>query len=501
MGDHDRVREKLDPAELRLFTKALLVDLRALETMLEEGRIESDRRRLGAEQEVVLVDDEWRPAPVNLKVLERLADERFTTELGRFNIEFNLDPVAVGEHSLAEMERQLRELLTAAQAAAAAEGARIVLTGILPTLNKSDLTLDGMTPHPRYYALNEAMNRVRGRHFSLRIKGRDELIIEHDNVMLEACNTSFQLHYQVSAEEFARSYNIAQLVAAPVLACATNSPLLFGRQLWRETRIALFQQSVDTRGRTDAVRESIPRVSFGRQWVRESALEIFQEDLARFQVLLGGRVDQDPFEVLAAGGAPDLTALRIFNSTVYRWNRPCYGISDGKPHLRIENRILPSGPTTRDELANAAFWFGLMRGMPDHVDEVQPRLDFGVVRENFVAAARLGLGANLAWLDGRRWPAGELVLEVLLPIARQGLAALGIGEADAHRYLDVVEERTAGGHSGAQWLIDSIDAMDQGSRYERLAALTAAIAERQGRDEPVHTWAPAELTEAGDWSR
>ena len=497
MGEHKKIERDTEPEELRQFTRALLADLRALEQMLAEGAIESGQRRFGAEQETVLVDADWRPAPINLAVLERLNDPHFTTELGRFNIEFNLDPVDAKGDCLARIHEQLTTLLAKGREAAAEEGAQMLLTGILPTLNQSDLTLDNMTPVPRYLALNEAVGRLRGDEFHLRIKGRDELIVDHDNVMLESCTTSFQLHYQVEAEEFAHLYNIAQVVSAPVLCCATNSPLLFGRQLWRETRIALFQQSVDTRGQSDSMREVAPRVSFGRDWVRESALEIFQEDLARFRVLLGGKVEEDPFEVLEAGGAPDLTALRVHNSTVYRWNRPCYGVGGGKPHLRIENRILPSGPSLIDEMANAAFWFGLMSGAGAEWGDVTERIDFAVARENFVSAARLGMGAELFWFGDKQVRSSELILDELLPLARRGLERLEVDAADVDRYLAVLEERVQSQRSGSQWIVSSLDEMG-GSRAEGVTALVAATCERQSRDEPAHGWELASRSEAGD---
>ncbi len=501
MGEHDKVRKDTDPEELRLFTKALLTDLRALEQMLQDGQIESGIRRLGVEQETVLVDADWRPAMVNLDILERLDDDHFTTELGRFNIEYNLDPVEVGPNCLSQIRAQLDGLLAKGQAAAAEQGVTMLLAGVLPTLAQSDLTLENMTPMPRYLALNEAVGRMRGDEFHLRIKGRDELIVDHDNVMLEACTTSFQLHYQVEAEEFAHLYNIAQVLAAPVLACATNSPLLFGRQLWRETRIALFQQSVDTRGQSDSIREVTPRVSFGRDWVKESALEIFQEDLARFRVLLGGKVEEDPFEVLAAGGAPDLTALRVHNSTVYRWNRPCYGVGGGKPHLRIENRILPAGPSVVDEMANAALWFGLMSGGGAAWGDVSEKMDFAAARENFVAAARRGMGADLLWFDGNYVPSTVLLEKELLPLAADGLDRLGVDPSDRDTYLGVLAERIATQKSGSQWLVSSVDSMSDSNLHEQLTALVAATSQRQSEGTPVHTWKLASREDAGDERR
>lgn len=485
---------------LRRFTQKLLADVQALERILEEGLIEAGKRRIGAEQELFLVDRHWRPAPVNMEVLEDLDDPRFTTELGRFNMEFNLDPIELGPRCLHQMEEALEGLLGRAREAAARRGARLVLTGILPTIEKSDLTLDNLTPRQRYAHLNEAMTRLRGDVYELRIKGYDELQLQHDNVMLEACNTSFQVHFQVRAEEFARLYNIAQAVAGPVLAAGTNSPLLFGKRLWRESRIPLFQQSVDTRAPSPHLRELTARVSFGRRWVDESVLEIIREDIARYRILLSADIEQDPFAELDAGRAPKLEALQLFNGTVYRWTRPCYGISDGKPHLRIENRVLPSGPTVLDEMGSAAFWFGLMASLADELDDVRRVMDFAAVKENFIAAGRLGLGAQFTWGERRNVPAAELIGEELLPRARSGLQGLGVTGDDIDRYLGVVEERVRTQQTGSQWILDSWAALrDAGTPVERLAAITAGMTTRQEKGEPVHEWEPARLEEAGGW--
>ncbi len=501
MGEHES-RRPADPEELRAFTKRVLADLRALESMLDEGRFETGVRRIGAEQELFLVDRRGRPATRAMEVLEEVADDHFTTELASFNLEFNLDPLELGPDCLSRMEADAEGLLAKVRDAARRHDVEVLLTGILPTLAKKDLSLDSMAPVPRYHALNEAMNRVRGQNYSIRIKGRDELIVHHDNVLLESCNTSFQVHFQVSPGEFVKRYNIAQAVAAPVLAVATNSPLLFGRQLWRETRIALFQQSIDIRRPTDDRRDSTARVSFGRDWVRSSVLEIFREDVARFRVLLANDKREDPFESLAGGGCPGLYALRLHNSTVYRWNRPCYGISDGKPHLRIENRVLPAGPTVVDQIANAAFWFGLMSALASEVDDISRVLDFDVAKENFLAAARLGLGAQFGWLEGETLPAQELVVNRLLELARRGLDEMGIQATDIDRYLGIIEERATTGRTGSQWLVDSLRGMREvGSPSERLAALTLGSVERQSGEcvQPVARWTPATLDEAGRW--
>jgi CBS domain-containing protein len=498
MGLHDV--KKSDAEELRQFMKLLLRDVRALEQMLEDGLIEADVRRIGAEQELFIVDEAFRPASRSGDVLEALDDHQFTTELGQFNIEFNLDPVVYGGKCLSSLEDQLRNGYLKAAKTAQQMGLDIALFGILPTLQLSDLTLDNMTPNPRYFALNDALCKLRGGSYSFNIKGADEFIVQHDNVMLEACNTSFQVHFQVGAEEFAKLYNIAQLAAAPNLAAATNSPLLFGKRLWSETRIALFQQSVDTRATGHHLRERMPRVSFGNSWVNETALEIFREDIARFRVLLGTEVDEDPFEALDAGRAPTLKALRLHNGTVYRWNRVCYGISDEKPHLRIENRILPSGPSVIDEVANAAFWFGLMGALADEIDDVRGVMEFDDAKTNFISAARQGLEAPFTWIDGKTLPAQELISKTLIPAARKSLVDAGCDPDDVTKYMDVVAERVETRRTGSWWMMQSMAGLNgKKKQAEKMTALVAGGISRQASLEPVHTWTPAGDDEGAQW--
>jgi CBS domain-containing protein/gamma-glutamyl:cysteine ligase YbdK (ATP-grasp superfamily) len=499
MGNQ-QVQDGITGEQLRLFMRSLLDDLRALEMMIEEGRIESGVRRIGAEQEMFLVGPGFRPAPLVMEMIEALKDPHFTTELARFNLETNMEPLSFGGRCLSEMEGRLSTLVGKARECAAGLNAEIALVGILPTLRKSDLGLENMAPVPRYFALNQAMNRLRGGAYEFQIKGIDELIVKHDSVMVESCNTSFQVHFQVGAAEFAKLYNIAQAVAGPVLAAATNSPLLFGRRLWRETRIALFQQAVDTRSSSHHLRERQPRVSFGRNWVRESVVELFQEDIARFKILIGGDLDEDPFAVLRQGKVPQLKALRLHNGTVYRWNRPCYGITDGKPHLRIENRYIPSGPTIRDEVANGALWFGLVCALSREVEDITTLLDFEQAQSNFIVAARNGLASGLMWLEGKEKPARDLLLDELIPLARAGLQGGGVAQEDIDLYLGVVEERVRTKQTGSQWFHLSLAAMKgKGTVAERMSALTASLVRQQKEGNPVSTWKLGTLDEAGGW--
>jgi CBS domain-containing protein len=486
--------------DVRVFTNQLLRDVRALEHMLETGLFETGKRRIGAEQEMFLVDASWRPAPVATQVLEALRDRHFTPELARFNLELNIDPILFGGRCLSAMEAELARLLEQARQAAADVGAAVVLTGILPTLTKSSLELESMSPSPRFHELNQALTSLRGRDYELSLKGIDELHLHHGSIMVEACNTSFQVHFQVAPDEFARLYNAAQAATAPVLAAAVNSALLFGKRLWRETRVGLFQQSIDTRRTMPHLREQVARVSFGRHWVRSSAIEIFHEDVGRFRSVLSAAPGEDPFEALEAGRAPRLEALRLHSSTVYRWNRVCYGIVEGRPHLRIENRVLPAGPTLCDEVANAAFWFGLVSGLLEEYGDVTAHMPFESAHTNFFAAAQHGLNAQLEWFGGTVAPARRLILDVLLPLASEGLLTSGIDSTDVERYLAVISERVRSGRTGAQWQLESLAGMgSDGKLSERLNAITAATVSRQRENRPVHTWEPARVEEGGGW--
>lgn len=482
--------------ELRRFEKRLFADLRKLEGMIGEGSIEEGVYRVGVEQEMFLIGEGNRPAPKAMEVLKELDDPSFTTEIARFNLEANLEPMLMSGDILSRTEKRLEEVMTAAADAARRVGVDVCLTGILPTLRISDMTLDNMTPLARYHVLNDALSRLRGYEpYHLHLEGADEIHTTHDNVMPEGCNASLQIHLQVGAAEFSRLYNLAQLVAAPILACSANSPLLFGRRLWRETRIGLFQQSLDTRRARPTERQRAARGAFGRDWVSGGVLEILRENITHHSVLLDagdeGVDDEDP---------PRLSALTLHNGTVWRWNRPCYGVTDGKPHLRIESRYLPAGPTIPDEVANMALWLGLMSALSGDGVEPQEAMSFPDAAENFLAASRLGLKAELTWLDGKYWRVSDLLLEELLPRAREGLARKNVETRDVDHYIGIVEERVRTGRSGARWMLDGYESLrTQASPSETLSAITGAARRQQGAGIPVARWELPVLGDSGGW--
>ncbi len=482
------------------FVRYLLNDIKALELMIDQDMIEKDKKRIGVEQELCLVDQNWRPAPIILETLKKINDPHFTTELAKFNLEINFDPIEFSNDCLSVLEAELKSKIKIAEDVLHPDGCKVILTGILPTIRHKDLRISNMTPIDRYFALANSLSKRRGGMFEFHINGTDELIMAHESVMLESCNTSYQLHFQVSSDQFVDLYNWAQLISGPVLSSSPNSPLLFGKRLWKETRVALFQQSIDVRQLKDHLRERSPRVSFGNRWIFESILDAFKEDIVRFETLLSNDLKSNSLKILEEGQIPTLDALMVHNSTIYKWNRPCYGIFKGKPHFRIENRYLAAGPTIPDQVANAAFWFGLMAGMPDEYKRIHKKFEFDDAKTNFLKASRDGLDNKFIWLNDKKYDAKELIIDILLPISREGLKNNMLMQDDIDRNLDLIEERVKSGKTGSQWMIESYNNLRKtGTRDQALVATTAAIYNQQQEMKPIHKWRLANINEAGNF--
>lgn len=499
MGDN-QVSAQQDEDRVRQFTKAVLNDLQALGQLIRDGGLENDALRIGAEQEMFLVDSAMHPAPIIEKVLAKANDPRLTTEIGRFNIEANLTPLDFTGDCLQKLEKEINEVVEIVDRAAREFDSAAVLCGILPTIQLSDLVEENLTPYPRYLELNRVLTALHGNERLVHIKGLDELRLHLKDTFIEFSNTSFQVHLQVAADDFAKYYNWAQAITAPVLASAVNSPLLLGHRLWHETRLALFQHAVDERSHTHHHRSRPARVTFGKDWVRDSILDVFHEDVTRFRIILTRELEEDSLETLANGGVPQLYAWRLHNGTIWRWNRACYGVMNGRPSLRIEGRFLPSGPTVVDEMANAAFFLGLMMALPVEYGDVTQRMSFDDVKSNFFSTARFGLKSQIAWLDGRSLSAKGLILEELLPRARRGLQSVGVEGDSIERYIGILEERVWNEKTGACWMLESLGAMDKRAKQNvRMRSLTAAMKANQTSGEPVHRWDLAAIPAQSDW--
>ena len=499
MGEKN-VTEEIGESQLRNFTRAVLNDLQALNLMFSNGQLEEDVRRIGAEQELFLVDSTLHPAPVVLDIIKAAKDGRLTTEIGRFNLEANLTPREFTDTCLRDMESELYEILGIVREAAAELDAGVVLAGILPTIQRSDLTEANLTPSPRYQELNRVVTKLHGDKREVYIKGIDELQLKLSDTFIEFCNTSFQVHLQVGASEFSRHYNWAQAIAGPVLAPAVNSPILLNQRLWHESRLALFQHAIDTRSPIHRRRAQTPRVNFGDAWVGENVLEMLHDDAVRFRILLTQLNEEDSLKVVEAEGIPQLFAWRLHNGTVWRWNRACYGIVNGKPGLRIEARFLPSGPSVADEIANAALFLGLMAALPEEFGDVAKLMPFETAKNNFFNAARYGINSQTVWIDGASRRAGRLVLEELLPRARRGLASAGIDRADIDRFLGIIDKRVHAEKTGSQWMLDSIARMDRSAKPNvKMRSLTAAMMANQEKGIPLHEWELADIPPHSDW--
>ncbi|MET9533434.1 glutamate--cysteine ligase [Streptomyces sp. NPDC006649] len=504
--------EKLDadgvgPSGRQRYRRKLQQCLEVLERLLEEKRFDRPRNMMGMEIELNLAGADGMPRMMNAEVLDRIASHDFQTELGMFNLEVNIVPHRLGGRVFDQLAEELRTGLAYAHRKASEVGAGIVMIGILPTLGPQDLVSANLSAADRYTLLNNEMRAARGEDFDLDITGVEQLTCTSSSIAPEAACTSVQLHLQVTPERFADVWNAAQAVAAVQIALGANAPFLFGKELWRESRPPLFLQATDVRPPEFRAQGVRPRTWFGERWI-DSAYELFAENLRYFPPLLPLCDDEDPLRVLDDGGVPGLQELVLHNGTVYRWNRPVYDVADGVPHLRVENRVLPAGPTVTDVLANAALYYGLVRALADDPRPVWKRLPFEAAARNFDAACRYGIDAELEWpRTGRSGgvtavSAVRLVREELLPLAAAGLDAWGIEARDRDRYLGVIEERCRRRTNGASWQVDTFHrALETGlGRREALALTTRRYAELMAGGEPVHSWPegiPAAVTARG----
>jgi len=453
------------------FKARLEAETRLLEQWFLDGVFEDGAAVGGFELECCLLDRQGDPAPLNQAILDRCDNPLVVPELATFNLEINSTALPLEGAVFSRMADELNRLWTGCNRMAADLDARLGMLGILPTLRQEHLTLANMSPLNRYRALNDQVFRLRqGKPVILDIEGRQPLHLRHADVMLESATTSFQIHLQVSPQQAARIYNLSKIVSGPMVAVCANSPFLFGHELWEETRIPLFEQSISV-GASDLTK----RVSFGVRYVYESILENFTANLQRYPVLLPHLLDE-PIERLAH--------LRLHNGTIWRWNRPLIGFdAQGRPHLRIEHRVVPAGPGVVDCIANAALYFGLVTGLAATEEGLEKSLGFLRARSNFYAAARYGLAAELFWADWRQINAAELLHKVLLPRARTGLAMLGVDALEIEQWLGVIEGRLAKRQTGASW---------QRAWVERngsdMQGLTLAYLDHQQSGRPVHEW-------------
>ena len=480
-------REHFDERDYQRFSRRLDESLDVLASLLKRDDFGTGPSSVGAEIEASLVDASGRPLPINSEVLARSVDPRVTFELNRFNLECNLRHAPLAGRPFSALRGELEGVLAEMRHAAAPSGARIALIGILPTLRSEDLQSEAMTESRRYRALSAGLRRLRRGPFRLDIHGDDALAIECDDVTFEGAATSIQVHLRVAPRDFRRVYNAVQLATPVVLAAAGNSPVLLGRRLWEETRVALFKQAVDGRAQAEP-RRTAARVSFGQGWLEGGPLDLFRESVELHAPLLPVLDDQAPERTPTMGEAPPLRELRLHQGTVWRWNRAIYDPVGGG-HLRIEMRFLPAGPTIEDMLANVAFLLGLALAMAPEADDVAAALPFGALHHAFYRAGQRGLAAELPWPgDDRPRPARDLALQ-LLPRAQAGLDAAGVDPTDSAPLLELMGGRIESGQTGARWQRETLDRLERNeAREPALAAMFERYLAHSLEGRPVHRW-------------
>ena len=463
------------PGDFVEYAECLRRETQLLGQWFRDGLFSARDRMGGFELEAWLVDDHVRPAPVNETFLRHLDNPMVVPELARFNVELNDHPQHLWGSALGRFEASLGATWNQCRQAAADLDTSLLMIGILPTVQESELNQSNMSGLKRYRALNEQVLRMReGRPLELDIHGRQHLRTTRHSVMLEAATTSFQLHLKVHPRDAVRAYNAGIILSAPMVAATANSPYLFGHDLWDETRIPLFEQSVDVGGLAGASHGPLHRVTFGSGYARESIMECFVENEQHYPVMLPMQFHD---------GLEQMSHLRLHNGTIWRWNRPLIGFDyDGIPHLRIEHRVVPGGPTILDVIANAALFFGWMRVLIEADEPPEMHIPFATARDNFYAAARHGLDAHVTWYDGEKGTMRAL-LQKLLPLARTGLESFEIDRDDIMRYMDVIGARLQGGQTGSAWQRAWV------ARHGNdMAAMTAAYLARQDAGRPVHAW-------------
>jgi gamma-glutamyl:cysteine ligase YbdK (ATP-grasp superfamily) len=459
--------------------------------MLAEARFDPDRRSIGLEIELNLTEETGDPAMANTHVLELIADDDFQTELAQFNIEINIPPRKLEGPVFSELEETVRRDLNHAEEQAQQAHAHMMTIGILPTLTEKLLNGSALSANPRYKLLNEQIFAARGEDLEIDIRGVERLAILADTIAPEAACTSVQLHQLVDPAAFGAHWNAAQSIAGVQLAIGANSPFFFGRELWRETRIALFEQTTDTRPEELKAQGVRPRVWFGERWIT-SIFDLFEENVRYFPSLLPLCDEEDPVEVLERGDTPTLGELKLHNGTVYRWNRPVYEVVRGRPHVRVENRVLPAGPTVADTLANAAFYYGLVRALVESERPIWSQMSFSGAEENLHAGARDGIDARVYWPGVGDVPVTELVLRRLLPLAHEGLEKYGIDPHARDRLLGIIERRCVEEANGASWQSRAFRRLyeqDGRDRLDALREMTVRYRDHMHSNEPAHTWA------------
>jgi hypothetical protein len=449
-----RVTKALE-ADREEFASRVAEEVEVLREEIEAGTFDNPQAIVGLEYEFYAVDAE---TDALMRVPRRLLEYiGFEKELGLHNAELSTAPQPLSQYGLRAQEAEVQAKLDAALKEVTREGILLVSDGIwtVPPVGETAtgyLTdsveengvriATNMSGAVRYHAMANtdyaAELQLEAPHVSLAA----------DTVMPESLISSIQPHYQMAhAHDLPENFRYALRIAGPLLAVSVNSPF-FPPDLyeadaetvlaegWMENRVPVF--------------ESVLNPADGEKVT-------FPEDVATVDEALE-RIASDetvvPADVETADRFDDAFAhFRHKHGSFWRWVRPVFGgRTRTAANARIEFRPLPAQPTVRDTVALQAVFAGLLESLPRREHPVYDQ-SWAVARENFYAAVRDGLDADLRWItvDAAETTDVEEIYAELFELARDGLELRGLDAAEATRYIQPLRERVDRGVTPAGW--------------------------------------------------
>lgn len=459
------------------FKAKLQAETNLLKSWFDNNDFKNPTQMTGIELEAWLVDKDMLPHATGDEFIKDLGHKQIVPEISRFNFEINSDPYEFTGKAFSHLYNELEALWNKCEKSGDKLGSNPMMMGTLATLRQSMLTLDTMSPQNRYHVMNDQILKMRkGVPLNLRMSGRDIINFTVDSVLTECAATSLQIHLSMDQDKAKRYYNAASLASPFMVAVCANSPYFFGNELWDESRIAIFEQSVELDCYKSRTGEFIKRVTLGEDYVNECLYELFDDNLNKFDILLPEVSDDDPKK---------MGHLKLHNGTIWRWNRPIVGENpDGTPHLRVEHRTPSAGPTLIDSVANAAFFTGLVEYFVNMETAPEYLLDFEDLRTNFYKASKQSFYCRPQWIDGKKHDMQELLLNVIYPEVKNALIRKGMDKDDISQFMDNnIYPRIKKGINGARWQKAYIHM--HGKKFQDLMEV---YLENQKSGKSVHEW-------------
>ena len=436
-----------------------------LKREIRDGTFDNSEAIVGMELELYAVDaetDALRRVPRHL--LELIGFEK---ELGLHNAEMQTSPQPFNRHGLLAQQNELKASLKPAQRRLERDGIRMVADGMWTVPPQGETGRDylcdcveeagvcigtNMSDSVRYHTM---ANTAYPSAFELRAP---HVSLQAETVMPESLITSMQPHFQIPhAPDLPEYFRYAIRIAAPLLAMSVNAPF-FPPDLYddapdaeivadthMENRISVFESVMNP----PAGDPTPPKVCFPPDYesVETAIDDIVEDDTIVPRELQAGTRFDDQF-----------VHFRHKHGSYWRWIRPVFeGATRSAANARIEFRPLPAQPTVDDAIGFLAVFAGLMESLP-RLEHPITSLEWDTARENFYAAARDGLRADIEWLtaDGASTTATDEMYSELFAHAREGLEHRGLAPAEAEGYIAPLRERVDRRLTPARWKHDYV---------------------------------------------